>query len=130
MSHFAEIEWDNDTHKKGIVKRILVAEQDFINSGIVGDSFNWVQTSYNNNFRKNYAGIGHTYDKERDAFIEPKPIDSWILDEKTCAWKRPVAMDTIPDFDEEKEYILSPDGGTWTEASHEEMRFPLPDKDN
>ena len=64
MSHFAEID------KDGKVLRVIVAEQDFINSGLVGDSFNWIQTSYNHNFRKRYAGVGYTYDKVRDADFE------------------------------------------------------------
>ena len=51
----------------------------------------WVQTSYNNNFRKNHAGIGYTYDEDRDAFIPPKPYNSWVLNEDTCQWKAPVA---------------------------------------
>ena len=51
----------------------------------------WVQTSYNNNFRKNHAGIGYTYDEDRDAFISPKPFASWILNETTCLWEAPVA---------------------------------------
>ena len=51
----------------------------------------WVQTSYNNNFRKNYAGIGHTYDEDRDAFIPKKPFNSWVLNETTCQWEAPVA---------------------------------------
>ena len=51
----------------------------------------WVQTSYNNNFRKNHAGIGYTYDEDRDAFIAPKPFNSWILNEDTCQWEAPVA---------------------------------------
>jgi len=84
MSHFAEINSDS------IVQRVIVAEQDFINSGVVGDSFNWVQTSYNGNFRKNYAGSGYTYDKAKDAFIAPKPYPSWTLVEATCQWKAPV----------------------------------------
>ena len=52
----------------------------------------WVQTSYNNNFRKNHAGIGYTYDEDRDAFIPKKPYNSWILNETTCQWEAPVAM--------------------------------------
>ena len=84
MSHFAEINSDS------IVQRVIVAEQDFINSGVVGDSFNWVQTSYNGNFRKNYAGSGYTYDKAKDAYIAPKPYPSWTLVEATCQWKAPV----------------------------------------
>ena len=52
----------------------------------------WVQTSYNSNFRKNHAGIGYTYDEERDAFIPKKPYTSWILNETTCQWEAPVAL--------------------------------------
>jgi hypothetical protein len=52
----------------------------------------WVQTSYNNNFRKNHAGIGYTYDEDRDAFIPKKPFNSWILNEDTCRWEAPVAL--------------------------------------
>ena len=50
----------------------------------------WKQTSYNGNIRKNYAGMGYTYDEGRDAFIAPKPFNSWLLDETTCQWKAPV----------------------------------------
>jgi len=87
MSHFAEIE-------NNLVLRVIVAEQDFINSGAVGDSFNWVQTSYSGSFRKNYAGIGYTYDATRDAFIPPQPHPSWILNEDTCQWLPPIAEPT------------------------------------
>ena len=85
MAHFAKI------NKTNIVTDVIVAEQDFINSGKVGDSFLWIQTSYNGSFRKNYAGIGFQYDKTRDAFIAPKPYPSWILNETTCRWEAPVA---------------------------------------
>jgi len=85
MSHFAKI--NNNT-----VTEVLVAEKDFINSGLVGDEFLWIQTSYNSNFRKNFAGVGGTYDKTRDAFIPPKPYPSWILVEETCQWEAPVVM--------------------------------------
>jgi len=54
----------------------------------------WKQTSYNKTFRKNYAGIGFQYDQTRDAFIPPKPFNSWILNEDTCLWNAPVAMPT------------------------------------
>jgi hypothetical protein len=53
-----------------------------------------VRTSYNNNIRKNYAGIGYTYDEERDAFISPKPFTKWVLNEETCIWKAPVPYPT------------------------------------
>ena len=90
MSHFAKLE-------NNVVTQVIVAEQDFINSGQVGDSFLWVQTSYNGNFRKNYAGVGYTYDRIRDAFIPPKPYPSWLLNEDTCLWDAPTPM---PDDDQ------------------------------
>jgi len=102
MSHFAEIDNNN------IVQRVIVAEQDFINSGAVGDSFRWVQTSYNNNFRKNYAGKGYTYDKIRDAFISPQPFPSWVLDEDTCRWNPPT-----PRPDDGKLYNWDEDTTSW-----------------
>jgi len=87
MAHFAKL--NNNT-----VTEVLVAEQDFINSGVVGDSFLWVQTSYSGGFRKNYAGIGMSYDKVRDAFIPAKPYPSWTLIESTCQWEAPVSYPT------------------------------------
>ena len=86
MSHFAEI-------KDGVVQRVIVAEQDFIDTGVVGDSFTWIQTSYNGNFRKRFAGAGYTYDKANDVFIEPQPYPSWTLD-SSHDWQPPV---TEPD---------------------------------
>ena len=60
---------------------------------------NWKQTSYNGTFRKNYAGLGYTYDSVRDAFIAPQPFPSWILDEDTCQWKPPVPRpDLVNDY--------------------------------
>jgi hypothetical protein len=59
-----------------------------------GGYSNWKQTSYNGRIRKNYAGIGYTYDSARDAFIPPKPFASWVLNEDTCQWGAPVAMPT------------------------------------
>jgi hypothetical protein len=106
MSHFAEINTDS------IVQRVIVAEQDFINSGAVGDSFNWVQTSYNSNFRKNYAGSGYTYDKTRDAFIAPQPYPSWTLVEATCQWESPTPMPT-----DGKMYTWDEDTTAWVEAT-------------
>jgi len=94
MSHFAQVE-------NGVVARVIVAEQDVIDSGIFGHG--WVQTSYNTHggqhpegrpLRKNYAGVGYTYDEVRDAFIPPKPYASWTLNEDTCQWTAPVAMPT------------------------------------
>ena len=106
MSHFAEINSDS------IVQRVIVAEQNFINSGAVGDSFNWVQTSYNGNFRKNYAGTGYTYDKSKDAFIAPQPYASWTLVEATCQWEAPVAYP-----DDGKMYTWDEDTTAWVERT-------------
>jgi len=83
MSHFAKINSSN------IVTEVIVAEKDFINSGIVGDEFLWVQTSYNNNFRKQFAEIGGTYDKTKDKFISSKSFASFTLDDNDD-WQPPV----------------------------------------
>ena len=72
----------------------------------------WVQTSYNNNFRKNHASIGMTYDKDRDAFIPKKPFDSWILNEDTCQWKAPVAIPTT-ELENNQYYYWNETNKTW-----------------
>lgn len=102
MSHFAELNENN------IVVRVIVAEEDFINSGVVGDPAKWVQTSYNGNIRKNYAGIGYTYDANRDAFIAPKPYASWTLDEVTCRWQAPE-----PHPQDGGQYVWNEAAATW-----------------
>jgi hypothetical protein len=107
MAHFAKINNDN------IVTEVLVSEQDFINSGAVGDSFLWVQTSYNNNFKKNYAGIGYTYDSTRDAFIAPQSFPSWTLNEDTCHWESPVAYPADGTID--KRYEWDEETTNWKE---------------
>ena len=88
MAHFAELDENN------IVTRVLVTNNAFPNEGydwlIENLGGTWVQTSYNGNIRFNYAGVGFTYDAERDAFISPKPYDSWLLVEETCQWEAPV----------------------------------------
>lgn len=96
MSHFAQIDENN------IVIQVLVIEQETIDTGAFGDSNTWIQTSYNTHagihtlggtpLRKNYAGIGYTYDAQRDAFIPPKPFASWILNESTCLWQAPAPI--------------------------------------
>ena len=97
MAHFAKVE-------NGIVTQVIVIDQETLNTGHWGDPASWVQTSYNTQggvhtqggtpLRKNYAGIGYTYDSVRDAFIPPKPYPSWVLDEMTCLWSAPTAMPT------------------------------------
>ena len=68
------------------------------------------RTSYNGNYRKNYAGIGYKYDEERDAFIPPKPFNKWVLNEDTCRWESPV-----PYPDDEKQYVWNDNKGVWEE---------------
>jgi len=87
MSHFAKVE-------NGIVTQVIVAEQDFINSGAVGDSFLWVQTSYNNSFRKNFAGVGDEYDSINDRFMPPQPFNSWTVNTETFSYEPPVPYPT------------------------------------
>ncbi len=175
MSHFAEISGSNN-----IVTRVIVAEQDFINTGAVGSPSNWVQTSYNTRggvhhcsgieyvtepveavdavlytdkdilpdgkevgdvmipaveaveavyvegkspedvgkpdggvaLRKNYAGIGYTYDEDKDAFYTPKPYASWTLNEDSCQWEAPVASP-----DDDKYYSWDEDSLAWVEVT-------------
>lgn len=115
MAHFAKVE-------NGIVTQVIVAEQDFINSGAVGDPASWVQTSYNTRggvhinggtpLRKNYAGIGMIYDSVRDAFYGHSPYPSWTLDEETCGWVPPVARPN-----DGKHYEWSEDTLNWVEIT-------------
>jgi hypothetical protein len=91
MAHFAEIDPENL-----LVRRVLVVPNDQEHRGQeflandLGLGGTWIQTSYNNNIRKNFAGAGYTYDEERDAFIAPKPFNKWILNEETCQWEAPI----------------------------------------
>ena len=100
MAHFAQIE-------NNLVTQVIVVDNNDIldeqgnESEAVGTQFctdllggTWVQTSYNGNMRKNYAGIGDTYDATRDAFISPQPYPSWILDKDTCRWEAPIPYPT------------------------------------
>lgn len=117
MAHFAKIDENN------IVLEVIVVNNDnLIENGIELESKgiefcqslfggNWKQTSYNGNFRKNYAGIGYIYDAERDAFIEPKPFNSWILNEETCKWESPSPMPNDNSF-----YVWNEDNQTWDEV--------------
>jgi hypothetical protein len=82
---------------------------DFINNLYVTNDI-WKQTSYNKTFRKNYAGIGFTYDQQRDAFIGPKPYNSWVLNESTCLWEAPIARPELT-----QEQIDNKNYYTWNE---------------
>ena len=94
MAHFAQID------ENGLVLQVLVVPdaQEHRGHEFLSDDLGlgglWVQTSYNARIRKNYAGIGMTYDSHRDAFIHPQPYASWILNEDTCQWEAPVPYPT------------------------------------
>jgi hypothetical protein len=117
MSYFAKVE-------NGLVVNVIAAEQDVIDSGLFGNG--WVQTSYNTHggqhanggtpLRKNYAGIGYTYDSERDAFIPPKPYPSWVLVEETCQWMPPISYPNIDINSDGKFYVWSEDTLNWVES--------------
>ncbi len=77
--------------KNGIVEKVIVAESDFFDSFVDDSAGQWLETKIDGSIRKNYAGIGFSYDSTRDAFIPPQPYPSWILNETTCLWECPVA---------------------------------------
>jgi hypothetical protein len=123
MSHFAKV-------NNGIVEQVIVAEPEFFDTFVDTSPGEWIQTSYNTRggvhynpetgdpsedqskaLRKNYAGVGYTYDRDRDAFIPPKPYSSWVLDEETCLWNAPIAKP-----DDDKNYTWNEDEQSWDEV--------------
>jgi len=117
MAHFAKIE-------NGIVTQVIVAEQDFINSGAVGDG--WIQTSYNTRggihynqdgqpdngiaLRANYAGVGYIYDSVNDVFHAPQPYPSWTISAPTWIWQSPIPLPV-----DEKQYFWDEQSQSWLE---------------
>lgn len=127
MAHFAKVQ-------DGIVTQVIVAEPEFFDTFVDSSPGEWIQTSYNTRggvhyqpdsntpsadqskaLRKNYAGIGYTYDRERDAFIPPKPYSRWVLDEQTCLW---VAPTQYPE--DGKIYRWDDTAGNWVEVPVQE----------
>jgi len=99
MAHFAELDSNNVVLRVIVVGNKDTADASGVEKEHIGAAFcerlfggTWKQTSYNVNQRKNYAGIGYTFDATRDGFIPPKPFNSWVLVEETCQWKAPVDM--------------------------------------
>jgi hypothetical protein len=99
MAHFAEIGLNNTVLRVIVVHNNELLDENGQESEAKGAEFcrglfggTWVQTSYNGNIRKNYAGEGYTYDSALDAFIAPQPFASWVLNENTCRWEAPAAM--------------------------------------
>ena len=97
MAHFAKLGTGNIITTVEVVHNDIATTEkagvDFLNN-LHGSRDVWKQTSYNGTIRKNYAGVGYTYDETRDAFIAPKPYNSWILNETTCLWEAPTAYPT------------------------------------
>ena len=125
MSHFAKV-----NKNTGIVERVIVAEPEFFETFVDSTPGTWIQTSYNTRggvhytktgkpsadqkkaLRKNYAGLGYTYDKVRDAFIPPQPHASWTLNEDTCLWEPPVEYPS-----DGKLYVWNESSKSWDEAT-------------
>jgi len=120
MAHFAQLE------NNVVTQVIVVSNQDILDengqeseekgiafcSNLLGGT--WIQTSYNAKIRKNYAGVGYTYDEGRNAFIAPKSYNSWLLDETTAQWKAPVDMPT-----DDKRYTWNEATTSWVEVAEE-----------
>ena len=114
MAHFAKV-------NNGIVEQVIVAEPEFFDTFVDSSPGQWIQTSYNTRggvhtlggtpLRKNYAGIGYSYDSQRDAFIPPKPYASWTLNEDSCLWEAPVAYP-----DDGEDYVWDETTTAWVLA--------------
>jgi hypothetical protein len=114
MAHFAHI-------TNGVVDQVIVIDAETLATGHWGDPSEWIQTSYNTQggvhsqggtpLRKNFAGIGYSYDAGRDAFIPPKPFASWVLNEDTCQWGAPTAMPV----EEGKSFVWNEETTSWIE---------------
>jgi hypothetical protein len=117
MAHFAKLDSDNKVIHVSVVDNWNTVDGSGNESEEVGIAYlksihgadtNWKQTSYNNNIRKNYAGIEYTYDAGRDAFISPKPFASWVLNETTCRYEAPISKPT-----DDKSYVWNESTTSW-----------------
>lgn len=120
MAHFAKLDENNVVTQVIVVGNKDCADANGVEKESIGIAFcerlfggNWKQTSYNGNIRKNYAGVGYAFDAGRDAFIPPKPFNSWVLDEATCQWQAPVAMPQ-----DEKRYTWDEATTSWVEVEN------------
>ena len=124
MAHFAELNENNE-----VLKVIVVDNNDTSNSdgeeieligisflkGLFGFDTNWKQTSYNNNFRFRYAGVGYSYDETLNAFVPPKPYNSWILNSTTADWEAPITQPELTQEQDESGYLYY-----WDETAHQQ----------
>lgn len=121
MAHFAQLDENNV-----VTQVIVVHNNELMDNGMESEAkgieflvnwsggyTNWKQTSYNGNMRKNYAGVGYTYDAQRDAFIAPQPYPSWTLDEATCRWNPPVAYPEDGNL-----YVWNEETTSWIEVAN------------
>ena len=124
MAYFAKLGTGNIVEQVISINNAVITdangvEQEQLGVDFINKLYNtrdvWKQTSYNNHIRKNYAGIGFTYDQTRDAFIPPKPFNSWILNEETCLWEAPVAKPelTQEQIDNNNYYSWNETNQTW-----------------
>jgi hypothetical protein len=119
MAHFAKIGLNNLVTEVLVVANRETMDSNGVEHESIGVEFlktltgheTWVQTSYNGTFRKNYAGVGYTYDSQRNAFIPSKPYPSWSLNEETCLWSAPTAMPN-----DGNRYEWNEETQTWVEA--------------
>jgi hypothetical protein len=115
MAYFAKLDENNVVTQVISIANSDTADANGVEKEHIGAAFcerlfggTWKQTSYNNNIRKNYAGIGFTYNEDIDAFVPPKPFASWLLNEQTAKWEAPVAMP-----DDGKKYEWNEDSQSW-----------------
>ena len=121
MAHFAKLDQNNIVLEVNVVDNEHLLDANNIEREELGIAFlvqwsggypYWKQTSYNGSIRKNYAGVGYTYDAGRDAFIEPQPYPSWTLNETTCRWEPPVPYPT-----DGKYYVWDEATTSWVETN-------------
>jgi hypothetical protein len=120
LAHFARIE-NNLVTQVIVVNNKDTSTPDGTEVESIGVAFcqrlfggNWVKTSYNGNIRKNYAGIGYTYNAGLDAFVPPKPFNSWVLNENTCQWEAPTPMPT-----DDNSYMWDEENLIWQQVSEQ-----------
>lgn len=118
MAHFAELDANSIVLRVVVVDNKDTADASGVEKESIGVAFcerlfggTWKQTSYHGNIRKNYAGVGYTFDVARDAFIPPKPFASWVLNEQTCQWEAPVPYPT-----DGERYTWDEATGTWVKS--------------
>jgi hypothetical protein len=121
MAHFAQLDANNVVTQVIVVANKDTADANGVEKEYIGAAFceklfggTWKQTSYNGNIRKNYAGIGFTYNADIDAFVPPKPFESWVLNNETAQWEAPVPMPT-----DDKMYSWDEETTSWVEVQTE-----------